>query len=91
MNEMSEGSAAEDWATVAFALARDVNRIKRVCSQEHPPKMASPEKAWPAGTETRHSDGSRCVLLEDGDYALLPAPTSPHGATSETRGGGDHG
>ena len=69
--------AAEQWATIAFALARDLNRIKRICTQEHPPKMASPTKDWEPGTETRHSDGTRCVLLEDRDYALLPAATSP--------------
>jgi len=63
---------AEDWATIAFALARDVNRIKRVCKQEHPPKLGSPTKDWEPGTVTRHADGTRCILLEDRDYAVLP-------------------
>lgn len=55
---------------VVFRMAEDLTRIKVVCTQEHPPKMGSPTRDWPVGTETRHGDGSRCVLLNDGDYAL---------------------
>lgn len=64
---------AEIIGDVMFRLAEDLTRIKRICTQEHPPPMASPYKTWPAGTGTRHSDGTRCVLLNDGDCAILPS------------------
>lgn len=53
---------------VVFRMAEDITRIKRICTQEHQPKMEPP------GTKTRHSDGARCVLLNDGDYALVIPP-----------------
>lgn len=70
---------ADTLREVLFRMAEDVTRIKRVCTQEHPPKMASPTRDWEPGTETRHSDGTRCVLLNDGDWALIPSRDLPPG------------
>jgi hypothetical protein len=64
---------ADTLRAVIFRMAEDITRIKVVCTQEHPPKMGSPTREWEVGTETRHSDGTRCVLLNDGDYAILAA------------------
>ena len=59
---------------VIWRMAEDITRLKVTCAQGHPPKMGSPTRDWPAGTETRHSDGSRCVLLNDGDWARVLPP-----------------
>jgi hypothetical protein len=71
---MSERLSEEDTLrAVIFRMAEDLTRIKAVCTQEHPPKMGNSTRDWPAGTQTRHSDGTWCVLLNDGDYAILAA------------------
>lgn len=74
---------ADTLRAVIFRMAEDITRIKRVCAQDHPPKMGSPTRDWPAGTETRHSDGSRCVLLNDGDYARVIPPATTNRAATE--------
>lgn len=84
MTEHPPGNDADVLREVLFRMAEDVTRIKRVCMQAHPPKMGSPTKDWPAGTETRHSDGAVCVLLNDGDYALVPpGHVIPPGSTAD--------
>lgn len=80
VTEQTNETAQDDMDTlraVIFRMAEDITRIKRVCTQEHPPKMGSPTRDWPVGTETRHSDGARCVLLNDGDWALRTPPGEP--------------
>lgn len=64
-----------------WSMAEDITRIKVVCGQEHPLKMGSPTRDWTPGTETRHSDGTRCVLLNDGDWAVLNSPGSTGGGS----------
>lgn len=73
---MSAESDMEVMRQTVWRMAEDITRIKRVCTQEHPPKMASPTRDWEPGTETRHSDGTRCVLLNDGDCAVIFSPGS---------------
>lgn len=86
MPETDQPQGAENDAdtlrAVIFRMAEDITRIKRVCALDHPSKMGSPTRDWPIGTETRHSDGSLCVLLNDGDWARVFPPAKQDGGAA---------